>query len=61
MKGYHQIISEATGVTDHATLETLEDIMRNDIFHSTLDWQTREELMDAARTAHEVYILTGET
>ena len=28
--------------------------MRNVIFHSTLDWQTREELEDAARLAVEI-------
>jgi hypothetical protein len=51
MSLYSKIISEATGETDPATLDQLEEIMRHDIFHSTLDWQTREVLDDAAREA----------
>ena len=48
MRGYHTIISEATKVTDFQDLEAIEDCMRQDIFHSTLDWQTREQLQAAA-------------
>lgn len=29
----------------------IENIMGDEIFHSTLDWQTREQLADAARQA----------
>lgn len=50
---YAEIIGDATGVTNPAVLEALEDVMRHDIFHSTLDWQTREQLMEAARQAAE--------
>jgi hypothetical protein len=32
----------------------VEDIMRNEIFHSTLDWQTRAELRRGARLAYQV-------
>ncbi len=32
----------------------IEEIMRNDIFHSTLDWQTRTELRRGARQAAEL-------
>lgn len=32
-------------------LAQIENIMREDIFHSTLDWQSREQLADAARQA----------
>ena len=50
-KGYQAIIADATGETDVARVNTIEDIMRNDIFHSTLDWQTRAQLARAAREA----------
>ena len=49
--GYRQIIHEATGQMDEGVLRELEKIMRHDIFHSTLDWQTREMLNDGAREA----------
>jgi len=52
--GYHDVINEATGVTDSKTLEEIEDTMRRDIFHSTLDWQTREQLRKGAKEAYEV-------
>lgn len=54
LRGYHPTISEATGVTDVDTLEEIEDCMRHTIFHSTLDWQTKAELMRGAREAWEV-------
>ena len=47
---YQSIIMEATGCTVAEAAE-LEDIMRHTIFHSTLDWQTKEELQEAAREA----------
>ena len=52
MNPLHQLILEATGaaVTDAARIE---NIMRTEIFHSTLDWQTREQLVDGARQAQE--------
>jgi hypothetical protein len=44
------MILEDTGCTaDDAGL--IEHIMREDVFHSTLDWQTRAELRRAARRA----------
>lgn len=51
MYGYHTAISEATGERDKQKLEAIEDCMRNDIFHSTLDWQTREQFDAGAREA----------
>lgn len=51
MSFYHKLISEATGVTEPDTLEEIEDYMRDIIFHSTLDWQTKKQLTDAAKTA----------
>lgn len=54
LKGYQPTIAEATGVTDPADLADIEDCMRHDIFHSTLDWQTKAQLMRGAREAWEV-------
>ena len=50
MSSYRGMILEDTGCTaDDAGM--IEHIMREDIFHSTLDWQSREELCRAARNA----------
>jgi hypothetical protein len=38
----------------HEEISEIEDIMRHSIFHSTLDWQTREQLQTAAREAWEI-------
>jgi len=54
LKGYSVIISESTGETDKKRLDQIEDIMRHTIFHSTLDWQTAEELGKAAREANQL-------
>lgn len=54
LMGYQEIISTATGVTDVKRIEAIEDCMRHIIFHSTLDWQTREQLAQGARDAKEV-------
>jgi hypothetical protein len=53
MSIYRETIKRATGCAE-AEAAQIEDIMRNVIFHSTLDWQTREELEEAARLAVEV-------
>ena len=53
MSRYREIIRRTTGC-DSAKAAEVEDVMRNVIFHSTLDWQTREELEDAARLAVEI-------
>lgn len=52
MRSYHQLIAEATGISEAAVLDEIEDLMREVIFHSTLDWQTREELIAAAMEAN---------
>ena len=54
LRGYHRTISEAIQVEDIAVLIQVEDIMRNDIFHSTLDWIGREQFMQGAREAYEL-------
>jgi hypothetical protein len=55
---YRKLIKRATGCTD-AEAALVEDVMRHDIFHSTLDWQTREELEEAAREGFEVVRRVG--
>ncbi|MCX5784617.1 MAG: hypothetical protein NTX59_02915 [Elusimicrobia bacterium] len=50
MSVYKQIIIEATAASGKDA-EYIEDIMRNDIFHSTLDWQSRTQLVRAAKAA----------
>ncbi|MBU4337777.1 MAG: hypothetical protein KJ548_14540 [Actinobacteria bacterium] len=57
LTGYEVLIQEATGVTelDHIErIERIEDTMRNVIFHSTLDWQTQEQLEQGAREALQI-------
>jgi hypothetical protein len=44
------LVQDATGATVK-DLAQIENIMRQEIFHSTLDWQSREQLVDAARQA----------
>ncbi len=56
---YRARISRATGVTDSATLARLEDLMRNVIFHSTLDWLSAAEFDQGAREAMEVVEAMG--
>lgn len=34
----------------------IEHIMRSNVFHSTLDWQSREQLIDGARAAHSLLV-----
>jgi hypothetical protein len=47
MSGYSKIIMETLGCAEGRAAQ-IETIMREDIFHSTLDWQSREELEEAA-------------
>lgn len=51
MTFYAQLISTATGVTDPADLAEIEEYMRHVVWHSTLDWQTREQLEASAVVA----------
>lgn len=57
LTGYQALIQEATGVTDLEHIERIEDTMCHVIFHSTLDWQTREQLMQGAREALQIITL----
>jgi hypothetical protein len=50
---YLQLIREATDAPDE-DLTRIEQIMREDVFHSTLDWQSHKQLRSAARRAHRL-------
>lgn len=54
MTFYQELISQAIGVSDLKVIEEVEDLMRNVIFHSTLDWQSREQLVQGAIEAKQV-------
>lgn len=49
-RSYRDIILRVTGGSEK-DIGYIEDIMRNDIFHSTLDWQSRAQLAWGAREA----------
>lgn len=50
---YELLIQKATGAPV-ADLPRIENIMSEEIFHSTLDWQTRPQLIAAAREAYRL-------
>jgi len=52
--GYQAMIQVATGAPDKL-LPALERIMRRDVFHSTLDWQSAAEFNRGARQALALY------
>ena len=52
--GYQAMILAVTGAPE-SLLPTLERIMRRDIFHSTLDWQSAAEFARGARQALALY------
>lgn len=60
LTGYAQAIAKATKRTDPHELRLIEDCMRHDIFHSTLDWQTLKQFNRGAREAVKVLKETGE-
>lgn len=55
MTGYQKSIMQDTGCSAEEAAE-VEDIMRDVVFHSTLDWQTREQFAEGARQAYEVLL-----
>ena len=50
MNPIRRLIQDATQAPAK-DLALIENILRDEIFHSTLDWQTRELLCDAAQQA----------
>ena len=53
MNQYHGLIVGYTGCSIDDVYE-VEDIMRHDVVHSTLDWLTPEQFKRAAVTAYAV-------
>ena len=60
MSGYEQDIIEVTGCSPEDAV-MIEPIMREDIFHSTLDWQTAGEFSRAARKAVRILAANRDT
>lgn len=54
MNYYQKLIIETLNCTQSEAIE-VEEIMREDIFHSTLDWQTKKQLQDSAKQGMEIY------
>jgi hypothetical protein len=54
MTGYRKLIVKATGCNPEEAAK-VEELMRDVVFHSTLDWQTRDQLIEAARLAYSLY------
>jgi hypothetical protein len=57
MNYYQKRIVEITKCSVEDAPE-VESIMRHTVFHSTLDWQTREEFESGANIAYEVLKLS---
>jgi hypothetical protein len=51
---YQRQIMEDTGCSSEEA-GMVEDVMREDVFHSTLDWQTREQFREGARKAWRLF------
>ena len=51
---YAPPIAAATGAPE-SRLALLENLMRDKIFRSTLDWQSAKELADGTRRTHDLY------
>lgn len=54
-----RLIQIATKAPDE-DLPFIEHIMRSDVFHSTLDWQSREHLAADAKEAHALLVANRE-
>lgn len=59
MNMYEQLISEATGIEDIERVRMVEQYMRHIYFHSTLDWQTEQQLKNAAIMSAEEVAANG--
>jgi hypothetical protein len=51
---YADLIAKATGAADDL-IPILENIMREEVFHSTLDWQSANQFQSGARKALAIY------
>lgn len=59
LSAYQQSIVSDTGC-NASEAYLVEEIMRCDVLHSTLDWLTPEEFRDAAILAYEVFQILKE-
>ena len=57
MRGYLASISAATGEPSEGVCRAIEDHMRNDIFHSPLDWQSKRQFRNGARKAYQLWVV----
>lgn len=51
LRGYQQRIHEICGCAPEQAV-AIEEIMRSEVFHSTLDWQTHEQFREGALVAY---------
>lgn len=58
MQGYTKRIGAVTGLTDPKIFEDVENVMRDAIFHSTLDWVPPKQFDAAAKQAYGIVRLT---
>jgi DnaJ-domain-containing protein 1 len=56
LRGYALSIKGAVPHADDADLAEIEEIMRQDILHSTLDWVSAKQFDAVAREAYEVLL-----
>ena len=56
---YTDLISEATGLSDPDKIQQVEGYMRHIYFHSTLNWQTEQQLITAARESAQDLEIIG--
>ena len=54
MSHYSKLITEATGETNPQRVADIEESMRQDVFHSTLDWQAKDHLRWGAMEAVKI-------
>lgn len=57
---YTRTIAEALPGLNPQQYAAIEDVMRHDIFHSTLDWQTSDQLKQGAREAYDLLVAIEE-
>lgn len=59
MNLYQEQIMSVTGCSKEE-VEQVEDIMRHDILHSTLDWLNKHQFDAAAKEAYKVFLILKE-
>jgi hypothetical protein len=53
---YRELIAQVTGESDPGVLATIEDFMRHDVVHSSLDWLDQRAFNGAARSAYQLWV-----